>query len=95
MRHKNNLKFYREKAGMTQRELALIMGLNVPVKVKGGSPRISNYENGIRLPDMNLARAFAAAITSAGVLVTIEELFLTPQEALILKRPKQAARSAA
>ena len=57
----NNIRFFREIAGMTQYELADMLGLK--------QPTVSQYERGTRNPSFNDLRAMALILE-----VTVDEL---------------------
>lgn len=65
----NNLKQLRKKAAVTQLQLAAQCGW------PDGQSRISNYENGSRVPTLEDARALAAALCALGVACTLDDIF--------------------
>ena len=63
----SKIRHYRERAGMTQVELAEAAGL-------GSSAVISNYEAGRRTPDVQTLMAIRDAFRSRKVRVSLEDL---------------------
>lgn len=57
----------RQKAGMTQRELAEACGL--------GQSAIGNYEAGFRKPSFGVVAKVVTVIRSRGVRVSIDDIF--------------------
>lgn len=57
----------RQKAGMTQRELAEACGL--------GQSAIGNYEAGVRKPSFGVVAKVVRVIRSRGVRVSIDDIF--------------------
>jgi putative transcriptional regulator len=65
----NHIASYRNKAGLTQAELADLLGWKA-------SSRIGNYESGYRDPGLDEARAIVDALNKTGrVAVTIDDVF--------------------
>jgi len=63
----NNIRLVRERIGITQSELAKVVGCT-----RGA---ICHYETGRRGMDIELCRTFISAFKKHGVEVTIDELF--------------------
>lgn len=63
----SNLKKFREKAGITQAQLAEKVGMT--------QGAIAHYENGRRTPGLNECRLIVVALTSAGAACTLDQLF--------------------
>ncbi|WP_353844110.1 helix-turn-helix transcriptional regulator [Alteromonas sp. AO-Serp] len=64
----NNLKQYREEANLTCNDLAALCNW------KRGS-RVSNYEQGIRIPTLDDCRKLVFAINRQGVYCTLDMVF--------------------
>lgn len=77
----NYLKTYRKHAGLTQRELASLLG-------KGGPDTISRYESGDRTPELETILAYQAALDVparelfAGTYEKVEQQVVGRAEAL-------------
>lgn len=69
----NKLKFFREQTGLTQSELASLMGCT-----RGA---ICHYEKGRRGMDINLCRRFVDILNNTGTTVGLDEVFPPKQEA--------------
>lgn len=67
---KNNIKKFREAAGLTQSELGVAIGL------KSSKPQtvIYNYEAG-RTPSLHTCRLIVMALNKAGVEATMDSVF--------------------
>lgn len=65
----SQLKKYRLKAGLTQKELA--EAANFPPSQR----RISYYETGLRHPKLDDCRLLIAALNDAGVSCTLDDVF--------------------
>ncbi|MGB3255902.1 MULTISPECIES: helix-turn-helix transcriptional regulator [Buttiauxella] len=63
----NKLRFFREKAGLTQSDLAEMTGFT-----RGA---ISHYEKGRRGMDIDLCRVFVAILNKAGTSVGLDDVF--------------------
>ena len=70
----NSIRFYREKAGLTQADFAAACGFS-------GQSVISNYETGYREPGLSEIRAMQAALRRRRVKCTIEQLMSVREEA--------------
>jgi len=68
---KNNIKQFREAAGMTQHQLGVAIGLS------SAKPQatISNYEAQIRSPGLHTCRLIVMALNKAGVEATMDSVF--------------------
>lgn len=64
----NNIAHWREKAGLTQAELAKRCNWSK-------QSRISNYENGFRTPGIEHCRAIVNALNQAGAQCTLDDVF--------------------
>ncbi len=64
----NNLRHYREKAGMSQEELAKACGLERQAS-------ISHYETGRRNPGIKVMHAMIKVFAAKKVRVTMDKLF--------------------
>lgn len=69
----SNLKKFREKAGITQAQLAEKVGMT--------QGAIAHYENGRRKPGLSECRALVAALNASGVKCTLDQLFPAKAEA--------------
>lgn len=69
----NQISAWREKAGLTQLQLAERCGWDRK------QSRISNYENGLRTPSISECRTIVAAICSAGANCSLDDVF-PPEE---------------
>lgn len=67
-----NIQSYREKAGLTQEELAEACGWK-------GNGRISNYETGVRTPSIGDLQLIKAALAKKGVRASLEQLASEPE----------------
>jgi len=65
----NQICVWREKAGLTQSQLAELCGW------ERGQSRISNYEIGLRTPSITECRIIVDAICSAGVDCSLDDVF--------------------
>lgn len=65
----NQISTWREKAGLTQSQLAERCGWS------GKQSRISNYEIGLRTPSIAECRIIVAAIRSAGADCSLDDVF--------------------
>lgn len=65
----NKIGFWREKAGLTQSQLAEMCGWN------GKQSRISNYEIGLRNPSISECRTIVSAINAAGIACSLDDVF--------------------
>ncbi|MFJ2536641.1 helix-turn-helix transcriptional regulator [Pseudomonas sp. NPDC087614] len=63
----NRIADYREKAGIKQRDLVLILGWT--------QTRISNYESGRRIAGLAESRAITAALNQLGIKCTLDDVF--------------------
>jgi len=70
----NNIKHYRDLAGITQSDLASLIG-------KSGQSSIANYERGIREPDISTLKAIRDAFVSKGISCTLDDLVTANQAA--------------
>jgi putative transcriptional regulator len=64
----NNITTWREKANLTQIELATRCGWT-------SQSRISNYESGQRVPSLSHCRTIVAALNGAGAQCTFDDVF--------------------
>lgn len=69
----NNLRFFRERTGLTQSELAALVGCT-----RGA---ICHYETGRRGMDINLCRRFVDIFNDSGTPVGLDEVFPPKQNA--------------
>lgn len=69
---KSNLKTCREKVGLRQHELAQKLGSD--------QGRISHYENGRRMPDLETCRKLVAVLNEAGGDFTLDQVFPPSEE---------------
>ena len=70
----SNIKHYRELAGITQLDLAVLIG-------KSGQSSIANYESGIREPSIATLKAIRDAFIDKGISCTLDDLVETRQAA--------------
>lgn len=63
----NNLKTIRENAGLTQSDLAKQIDVT--------KASVSNYETGLRKPNIKIAQKIAIAISAYGCACTVDDLF--------------------
>ena len=68
----NQIKFYRKKAGLTQGGLAEKLGFE--------QSTISNYENGRRMPELDVCRSLVAVFCDLGIEIGLDDLFPVDQE---------------
>ncbi|MEN3158266.1 helix-turn-helix transcriptional regulator [Alkalimonas sp. NCh-2] len=64
----NRITEWREKAGITQADLAKLCGWQ-------SQGRISNYESGARMPSLHDCRLIVSALKSAGVSCCFDDVF--------------------
>lgn len=65
----NQLKHYREEAGLTQAELGERCGF------RAAQSRIALYESGGRTPSLHYARRIVAALNEAGAECRLDDVF--------------------
>ena len=65
----NNIRAMRDKAKLTQAELSELCGWGAK------QSRISNYEKGTRLPNINECRTIVAALNGAGIECSFDDVF--------------------
>jgi|UniRef100_UPI00404787A2 putative transcriptional regulator len=68
----NNIAYWREKAGLTQSELAALCGWEGEKPYQG---RISNYEKGLRQPSIKHCQAIVKALQSRGLKCSLDDVF--------------------
>ncbi len=68
----NKISFERKKIGMTQQQLADVLGWK--------QSRIGNYESGIRTPDLRSCRQIISALNTQGVECTLDSVFPPVEE---------------
>jgi len=71
-RYKNNLKKFREKAGLSQPALGASIGAS--------SSCVSNYETGLRRPSLTSAQLTRDALNKHGVKCDVDDLFPRPKQ---------------
>lgn len=64
----NQLKHFREKAGISQKRLALAAGLATV-------GALQHYEAGRRMPPLDTARKLVAALNAAGAACSLDKVF--------------------
>ncbi len=69
----NQLKTYREKAGLSRGELALAVGLQT-------AGAVEHYEAGRRTPPLGTARKIVTALNGAGVRCGLDDIFPPPKQ---------------
>lgn len=69
--HMNAIKAFRRRHGLSQLALAEALGFSAQAT-------ISQYERGIRVPDVDTARRFIAVAATYGDTITLDDLY--PQE---------------
>lgn len=80
----NNLKYFRERAGLTQWDIAVRLGWPVQPNKTTASPRVQNYEAGRRQPSIEDARRIVQVLKSAGLNVTLDDVFPPTQETILM-----------
>lgn len=63
----NRIKYFRQKAGLTQQELSASLGWR--------QSRIANYEAGFRTPSLKDARTLTAALDRLGGHCVLDDVF--------------------
>ncbi|MDC9591413.1 helix-turn-helix transcriptional regulator [Xenorhabdus sp. XENO-10] len=63
----NKISLARKQAGLTQQQLAALLGWK--------QSRIGNYESGARTPNINSCRQIVAALNTQGVECSLDSLF--------------------
>lgn len=71
----NKIQYWREQAKLTQAQLSSLCGW------QGKQSRISNYESGLRTPDVNDCRVIVAALNKSGASCTLDDVFPPIQQA--------------
>ena len=66
------LSIARKKAGITQQQLAVLVGLT--------QAAIGHYERGRRTPGLSECRRIVAALNGLGVVCSLEDVFPAPAE---------------
>lgn len=71
----NKIKKYREKAKISQYELAVLCGWEDGKAAVKSNSRIANYESGYRTPGLNDSRVIVNALNMSGAKCSLDEVF--------------------
>lgn len=71
----NKLKKYREKAKISQYDLAVLCGWEDGKAANKSNSRIANYESGYRTPSLHDSRTIVTALNKSGAKCTLDDVF--------------------